>query len=99
MKVGPEVRDKWYEGGLRQLAEAAGKIAEYISHRLWREERVAGALAERGRSTARELVPIAYADTPAVLYPIAERSLISHLVKLAADGRIRALGDHWEPVW
>ena len=80
------------------IADPAGKIAEYIRHRLWREERVASALTERGRSTAHELVPIAYADTPRVLHPIAERSLISHLVKLADDGRIRALGDHWEPV-
>ncbi len=80
------------------IADPAGKLAEYVRHRLWREERVAEALAGRGRSTARELVPIAYADTAPVLYPIAERSLISHLVKLAADGRIRALGDEWESV-
>jgi len=80
------------------IADPAGKLAEYVRHRLWREERVAEALAGRGRSTARELVPIAYADTAPVLHPIAERSLISHLVKLAADGRIRALGDEWESV-
>ena len=81
------------------IADPAGKLAEYVRHRLWREERVAAALAGRGRSTARDLVPLAYADTAPVLYPIAERSLISHLVKLAADGRARAVDDQqWEPV-
>jgi glyoxylase-like metal-dependent hydrolase (beta-lactamase superfamily II) len=80
------------------IADPAGKLAEYIRHRLWREEQVAAALAGRGRATARELVPIAYADTAPVLYPIAERSLISHLIKLTGDGRIRALGEHWESV-
>ena len=81
------------------IADPAGKLAEYVAHRLWREERVLAALAGRGRSTARDLVPIAYADTAPVLHPIAERSLISHLVKLAGDRRIRALGDdQWEPV-
>lgn len=80
------------------IADPAGKIAEYVRHRLWREERVAAALLARGRSRARELVPLAYADVAPVLYPIAERSLLAHLVKLAEDGRIRELGDQWEPV-
>ncbi|HEU5056417.1 MAG TPA: MBL fold metallo-hydrolase, partial [Kofleriaceae bacterium] len=81
------------------IADPAGKLAGYVRHRLWREEQVFAALAGRGRSSARDLVPIAYADTAPVLYPIAERSLLSHLVKLAGDGRIRAVGeDDWEPV-
>lgn len=80
------------------IADPAGKIAEYVRHRLWREERVAAALAARGRATARDLVPVVYADVAPAIYPIAERSLLAHLVKLAAEGRIRALGDQWEPV-
>lgn len=80
------------------IADPAGKIAEYVRHRLWREERVAEALAARGRSSAHDLVPLAYGDLAPVLYPIAERSLLAHLVKLEADGRIRALDDQWEPV-
>ena len=82
------------------IADPAGKLAEYVRHRLWREEQVFAALAGRGRSTARDLVPIAYADTAPALHPIAERSLLSHLVKLTGDGRVRTLGDdQWEPVW
>jgi glyoxylase-like metal-dependent hydrolase (beta-lactamase superfamily II)/8-oxo-dGTP pyrophosphatase MutT (NUDIX family) len=80
------------------IADPAGKIAEYVRHRLWREERVATALNARGRAPAHDLVPVAYADVAPVLYPIAERSLLAHLVKLEADGRVRAVGDQWEPV-
>ena len=77
------------------IPDAAGLLAEYVRHRLWREERVAAALAERGRATARELVPTAYADTPPALFALAERSLVAHLVKLASDGRARRDGDEW----
>jgi glyoxylase-like metal-dependent hydrolase (beta-lactamase superfamily II)/8-oxo-dGTP pyrophosphatase MutT (NUDIX family) len=77
------------------IPDAAGLLAEYVRHRLWREERVAAALAERGRATARELVPTVYADTPPALFGLAERSLLAHLVKLASDGRARRDGDEW----
>jgi len=77
------------------IADPAGKLAEYVRHRLWREERVAAALAERGRSRARDLVPLAYADTAPALHGLAERSLLAHLFKLEADGRARREGDEW----
>jgi glyoxylase-like metal-dependent hydrolase (beta-lactamase superfamily II) len=75
------------------ITDPQGKIAEYIQHRLWREELVAGALAARGRATALELVPAVYADTPAHLHPLAARSLLAHLQKLVKDGRVRQVGD------
>jgi hypothetical protein len=77
------------------IADPAGKLEEYIRHRLWREERVADALAERGRARARDLVPLAYADLVPALFGLAERSLLAHLIKLAADGRARREGDEW----
>ena len=77
------------------IPDAAGKLAEYVRHRLWREERVAAALAERGRARARDLVPLAYADVPPSLFGLAERSLVAHLVKLAGDGRALCDGDEW----
>ncbi|HUS67135.1 MAG TPA: MBL fold metallo-hydrolase [Kofleriaceae bacterium] len=80
------------------IADPAGKIAEYVRHRLWREERVAAALPARGRATARDLVPEAYSDVVPALFGLAERSLIAHLVKLAGDGRVRLVGDVWEVV-
>ncbi|HKE18261.1 MAG TPA: MBL fold metallo-hydrolase [Kofleriaceae bacterium] len=77
------------------IADPAGKLEEYVRHRLWREERVAAALAERGRARARDLVPLAYADVAPALVGLAERSLVAHLFKLAADGRARREGDEW----
>ena len=77
------------------IPDPAGKLAEYIRHRLWREDRVAAALAERGPARAADLVPLAYADVAPALFGLAERSLLAHLVKLAADGRARRTGDEW----
>jgi endoribonuclease LACTB2 len=77
------------------IADPAGKLDEYIRHRLWREDRVVAALAERGRARARDLVPLAYADVVPALFGLAERSLLAHLIKLAADGRARREGDEW----
>lgn len=77
------------------IPDAAGKLQEYVRHRLWREERVAAALAERGRARARDLVPQAYSDVAPALYGLAERSLVAHLVKLAGDGRARRDGEDW----
>ena len=64
------------------------KLREYIAHRLMREGKVFAAL---GKSDALvgEIVARAYADTPRLLWPLAERSLVAHLVKLATDGRAR----------
>ncbi len=65
----------------------------YIKHRLAREEKVLAAVAttrETG-STIGDLVPMAYADTPPMLWPIAALSLEAHLVKLEREGRVEKL--------
>lgn len=61
-------------------------IEQTINHRLKREHRVRQALVERPASTAAELVPVVYEDVPAFLHPIAEYSLLAHLIKLYEDG-------------
>ncbi|GAB4562241.1 MAG: hypothetical protein Tsb0020_10360 [Haliangiales bacterium] len=76
-------------------SDADAKIEEYIEHRLWREQRVLGALASASGATSAALVKVAYADVPAAIHPLAERSLIAHLVKLAEDGRAEADGERW----
>jgi endoribonuclease LACTB2 len=68
------------------VMDVAGKLDEYIRHRLWREQRVVDALRQRGPATPRELVPVAYADVPAAVHRLAELSLMAHLIKLAEDG-------------
>jgi glyoxylase-like metal-dependent hydrolase (beta-lactamase superfamily II)/8-oxo-dGTP pyrophosphatase MutT (NUDIX family) len=62
-------------------------VRALIAHRLKREAKVAAALAARGPATVADLVPAAYDDTPVALHPVAQRSLLAHLIKLRQDGR------------
>lgn len=76
------------------IADGPRKLREYLAHRRMREERVAAALTDDAQPLAA-LCAIAYADTPAALAPIAERSLRAHLDKLVAEGRARVVADRW----
>ena len=67
------------------IADGPAKLREYIAHRLMRERRVRDALGSTPQSAA-DLCAVAYADTPSFLWPLAERSLLAHLVKLVEDG-------------
>lgn len=70
------------------------KLDQYVAHRLKREEKVFAALAKkRGEATPFELLADAYDDTPALLYPLAARSCLAHLLKLAKDGRASQSGE------
>ncbi len=71
------------------ISDGAAKLREYIAHRTMREDRVVAALAGQADASAAELVAIAYADTPRVLWGLAERSLLAHLDKLIREGRAR----------
>lgn len=70
------------------VTNADAKLREYVAHRLMREAKVAAAVRAHP-GDARALVPHAYADTPPPLWPLAERSLLAHLAKLAHDGVAR----------
>ncbi len=68
------------------------KLDAYIEHRLAREASVLEALrASDGPARAEELLPLAYADTPRAMWPLAARACLAHLLKLVEDGRARAL--------
>jgi ribonuclease/clavin/mitogillin len=79
------------------IPDGRAKLREYIAHRLLREAKVAAALATDGEPRALDaLVADVYADTPRILWPLAERSLLAHLAKLAREGRARdAGGGRW----
>jgi endoribonuclease LACTB2 len=67
----------------------------YIAHRHKREAKIVAALASRRAAgsaapTAEEILPDAYDDVPATIWPIALLSLRAHLKKLDDDGRARA---------
>lgn len=69
----------------------------YVAHRLKREAKVVAALeqaAAEGTSLAA-LVPVAYADTPALMWPVAQMALEAHLIKLEREGRARRAGEGW----
>jgi len=68
------------------IPDGHGKLREYLAHRKAREARVVAALGEQPRSLAT-LVAEVYSDTPRMLWPLAERSLLAHLVKLVREQR------------
>ncbi|EGJ08976.1 MBL fold metallo-hydrolase [Rubrivivax benzoatilyticus] len=69
------------------VAEPQAVFDALIRHRLRREQRVLRALAQRGDGDLDSLLPEVYADVPALLHAPARRSLLAHLLKLAADGQ------------
>ncbi len=76
-----------YPGHGPVVLDAMAKLDEYLAHREERERQVLEALAE-GPRTPEELVPGIYAGYPAELHPLAARSVLAHLLKLEAEGRV-----------
>src|SRR5205814_8193617 len=71
------------------------KLQKYRAHRLEREALVLAALSGEPKEPA-QLVPAAYPDVSPEVYPLAERSLLAHLIKLVREGKaqeIRFSGD------
>ncbi len=79
------------------IDEPAAAIEALIEHRLGREEKVAAALAAHPGLTLEELTKVVYAAVDARLHPVAARSLLAHLEKLAGDGRARSVDGRWQP--
>lgn len=67
-------------------------VGRYLEHRLLREHKVVRAL-ETGAETIDALLPLAYDDTPVALYPLAQESLLAHLLALVTTGRVEAISD------
>lgn len=75
------------------IAPGTLRLREYTAHRLWREARVLEALRARGGPAGPgDLVARVYDDVPTAIHPLAERSLLAHLLKLARDGRAKPAG-------
>jgi glyoxylase-like metal-dependent hydrolase (beta-lactamase superfamily II) len=66
------------------VADPDAKIAEYLTHRLAREQALLDALAAGARSID-DLLDRAWADAPAILRPAATVTLAAHLDKLADE--------------
>jgi len=78
------------------IPDGVAKLDEYLAHRRWREGKLLAALAALGRPVELgELVPLAYDDVAAFVWPIAERSTHAILEKLRREGRARLEGGRW----
>lgn len=81
------------------VADARGKLAEYVAHRLAREERLATALAA-GHRSVDALLDVVWSEVGDPLRPAAAVTLAAHLDKLGDEGRLPggverpALGPH-----
>lgn len=69
--------------------DPAGKIDEYLEHRLERERRLVDAI-EHGARTREEMLDAAWSEVAADLRPAAALTLEAHLEKLAEEGRLPA---------
>jgi hydroxyacylglutathione hydrolase len=71
------------------VLEPARPVVEgYIAHRLEREAQILAALGA-GAETAADIVARVYQDVPAPLHPVARLSVLSHLVKLEREDKVR----------
>jgi hypothetical protein len=50
-------------------------------------------------ATVKAMVASIYADYPAEVHELAARSVLAHLLKLEAEGRVRKQGRGKDPVW
>ncbi|WP_042879042.1 MBL fold metallo-hydrolase [Cupriavidus necator] len=80
------------------IARPQDAIRILIRHRLQREAKVAGALRELGPASVGELVVRVYDDVPPRMHPVAQRSLLAHLIKLRDDGKAREANGVWSEV-
>ena len=87
---------QWLAPGHGFLIERPGDAIErLIRHRLGREAKVLEALRALGPSALDALLAKVYDDVPLRMHPVAARSLTAHLLKLAAEGRVRESQGRW----
>jgi glyoxylase-like metal-dependent hydrolase (beta-lactamase superfamily II) len=72
-------------------------IDEYLAHREARDAQIVAAL-RAGRTTPAEIVPVVYGGVSPALGAAAEDSVLAHLKKLLAEGRVELQEDKWRPL-
>ncbi len=77
------------------ITDAQAKLAEYIAHRLQREEQVIAVLHTfPSGATIDAMVQSIYADVDPRLHPVAAKSVEAHLLKLQSEGKVRQNDKH-----
>ena len=90
---------EWFAPGHGFLMDKPQEALErLLIHRLTRENKVLKAVREAGTATLESLLPAVYDDVSPRLYPVASRSLLAHLIKLKAEGRVAESGADWRAV-
>ena len=86
----------WFAPGHGFLMDKPQEALErLLIHRLTRENKVLNAVRAAGTATLEALLPLVYDDVPARVHPVASRSLLAHLIKLKADGKLAETLARW----
>ena len=72
-------------------------IEQYLRHRAARDEQIVRALRQ-GARTPGEIVRAVYPDLAVELEQAAKETVVAHLIKLQAEGRVRQDGESWTQV-
>ncbi len=86
--------DRLYPGHGDEMDRPDEVISWYLAHRLERERQIIDAIAG-GADSIGAVVETVYVDVDTALHPLAARSVVAHLRKLASEGRARRSGDEW----
>ncbi len=76
------------------IADARGKINDYIAHRREREAQIVNAI-QTGARTAQQIVKSVYTDVPEAMHQLAEMSVLAHLEKLEGEGKVERRADQF----
>ena len=87
-----------YPGHGPVVLGAGAKIQEYVDHRAEREQQIVDALAH-GPRTISNVVTEIYAAYPPEVHELAARSVLAHLLKLSAEGRVAHEGRGDDARW
>lgn len=79
------------------IADARGRIEEYIAHRHVREKQIINAM-QAGANTIPQMVKAIYTDVPEAMHQLAEMSVLAHLEKLEGEARVVRRGDEFTAV-
>jgi glyoxylase-like metal-dependent hydrolase (beta-lactamase superfamily II)/8-oxo-dGTP pyrophosphatase MutT (NUDIX family) len=76
------------------VADARGRIEEYIAHRHDREKQIISAM-RAGARTIPQIVKSVYTDVPEAMHQLAGLSVLAHLEKLEGEAKVFRIGDEF----
>lgn len=78
------------------VTDPQAKIAEYIAHRLLREQQILSVMQQLGAgATIPQMVAHIYQDVDPKLHPVAAHSVEAHLIKLEREGIVEHNANRW----